>query len=71
MGNVRPTYIKRRAIKLVDQLPDQFSDDFNANKRAIEEYTNIDSKIMRNRIAGYIAKLLENKKGKNEILEEN
>ncbi|RLF44091.1 MAG: 30S ribosomal protein S17e, partial [Thermoplasmata archaeon] len=45
--------------------------DFNANKRAIEEYTNIDSKIMRNRIAGYIAKLLENKKGKNEILEEN
>ncbi|MCD6147639.1 MAG: 30S ribosomal protein S17e [Thermoplasmata archaeon] len=71
MGNVRPTYIKRMAIKLVDQLPDQFSDDFNANKRAIEEYTNIDSKIMRNRIAGYIAKLLENKKGKNEILEEN
>ena len=59
------------AIKLVDQLPDQFSDDFNANKRGIEEYTNIDSKIMRNRIAGYIAKLLENKKGKNEILEEN
>jgi len=59
------------AIKLIDQLPDQFSDDFNTNKRAIEEYTNIDSKIMRNRIAGYIAKMLENKKGKNEILEEN
>lgn len=59
------------AIKLVDQLPDQFSDDFNANKLAVDEYTNIDSKIMRNRIAGYIAKLLENKKGKNEILEEN
>ncbi|RLF64710.1 MAG: 30S ribosomal protein S17e [Thermoplasmata archaeon] len=71
MGNVRPTYIKRMAIKLVEQLPEQFSDDFNANKRAIEEYTNIDSKIMRNRIAGYISKILEDKKGKNETPEEN
>ncbi|KAA0002582.1 MAG: 30S ribosomal protein S17e [Thermoplasmata archaeon] len=59
------------AIKLVEQLPEQFSDDFNANKRAIEEYTNIDSKIMRNRIAGYISKILEDKKGKNETPEEN
>ncbi len=58
------------AIKLVEQLPDQFSEDFNANKEAVDKNTNIDSKIMRNRIAGYISKMLEIKKGKNEV-EEN
>jgi small subunit ribosomal protein S17e len=58
------------ANKLVNQLPEDFSDDFSANKIAIEKHTNIDSKIMRNRIAGYISKMLEHKKGKNEV-EEN
>jgi len=58
------------AIRLVNQLPEEFSDDFSANKVAIDKHTNIDSKMMRNRIAGYISKMLENKKGKNEI-EEN
>lgn len=58
------------AIRLLDQLPDQFSDDFDANKEAVEKNTSIDSKIMRNRIAGYISKMLEDKKDKNEI-EEN
>ncbi len=58
------------AIKLVNQLPEEFSDDFNANKVAVDTYTTINSKIMRNRIAGYISKMLENEKGKNEV-EEN
>ncbi|MEA2054810.1 MAG: 30S ribosomal protein S17e [Candidatus Thermoplasmatota archaeon] len=68
---MRPTYIKRMAIKLVEQMPDNFSEDFNANKNAVAEYTNINSKIMRNRIAGYISRMLENKESKNEVKGEN
>ena len=59
MGNVRPMYIKRVALELVHQFPNAFSSDFQSNKKFVEQYTSIKSKIMRNRIAGYIAKMLE------------
>ncbi len=59
MGNVRPMYIKRVALELVQQFPNAFSSDFQSNKKFVEQYTSIKSKIMRNRIAGYIAKMLE------------
>jgi len=59
------------AIKLVEQLPDHFSNDFSANKDEVSEHTNINSKIMRNRIAGYISKMFEDNKGKNEVEREN
>ena len=59
MGNVRPMYIKRVALELVQQFPNSFSNDFQSNKKFVEQHTSIKSKIMRNRIAGYIAKMLE------------
>lgn len=59
MGNVRPMYIKRVAMELVQEFPDTFSDDFQSNKKYVEQYTSIESKIMRNRIAGYIVKMLQ------------
>ena len=59
MGNVRPMYIKRVALELVQQFPNAFSSDFQSNKKFVKQYTSTKSKIMRNRIAGYIAKMLE------------
>ncbi|MFO8133741.1 MAG: 30S ribosomal protein S17e [Thermoplasmatota archaeon] len=67
MGNVRPTYIKRVAEKLVAEFPDAFSRDFVSNKELLGRYTNIDSKVMRNRIAGYISTMMEQKQHKNEM----
>ena len=32
MGNIRPSFIKSRALRLVEMYPDQFTDDFDTNK---------------------------------------
>lgn len=53
MGNIRPNYIKRVAIELVDRYPERFSGDFEANKAAVNDLTDTSGKKMRNRIAGY------------------
>jgi small subunit ribosomal protein S17e len=53
MGNIRPTYIKRVAIELVQKFPDRFTPDFAANKEVVNELTDIQGKQMRNRITGY------------------
>ena len=54
MGNIRPTYIKRVAIELVERFPDKFTGDFDHNKKAVDELAEVQGKAMRNRIAGYV-----------------
>ena len=66
MGNVKPAYIKKLALELVERFPDKFTDDFEANKMVVEKLTTISTKNMRNRIAGYIARIMEDRKNKNE-----
>ena len=56
MGNIRPTYIKRVATELVRRYPEQFTDDFEHNKRKVAELTDVSSNMMRNRIAGYVTR---------------
>ena len=56
MGNIRPTYIKRVAIELVKQYPERFTDDFQHNKKAVSELTDVSTIMMRNRIAGYVTR---------------
>jgi small subunit ribosomal protein S17e len=61
MGRVRSTYIKRAARELIKRYPDKLSTDFKQNCLALNELTNIKSKSLRNRIAGYISNLLKQK----------
>jgi len=56
MGNIRPTYIKRLAAKLLLEYGDEFGVDFDANKENVVAYTNVRSKSIRNRVAGYIVR---------------
>ncbi|KYK31162.1 MAG: 30S ribosomal protein S17e [Candidatus Proteinoplasmatales archaeon SG8-5] len=56
MGNIRPTYIKRVAIELVKKHPERFNDDYQHNKAAVEEITDIQNPKLRNRIAGYVTR---------------
>jgi small subunit ribosomal protein S17e len=62
MGRIRPTYIKRVAIELVDTYPRLFTDDFEANKLLVNKLTNVQSVTMRNRIAGYATTYHQNNK---------
>ncbi len=61
MGRIRPTYIKRVAIELVEKYPGVFSTDFEANKELVAKLTDatdVKTNTMRNRIAGYITRYL-------------
>ena len=54
MGNVRPTFIKRVAIDLIEKYPTYFNSDFQHNKEQLEKVTTIRDKSMKNYIAGYL-----------------
>ena len=56
MGNIRPWFIKMRAMRLLELYPDQFTDSFDDNKRLVSEYSDVGNKRMRNWIAGYITR---------------
>lgn len=56
MGNIRPTYIKRVAIELVKLYPNEFTADFEHNKKMVSELSDVRSNLMRNRIAGYVTR---------------
>jgi small subunit ribosomal protein S17e len=59
LGSIRPGYIKNAAKTLLALYPDTFTDDFESNKRLVEQLTDNDSKKVRNRIAGYIVGLVK------------
>ncbi len=56
MGNIKPTFIKRVAIELVHTFPDRFTDDFEHNKKMVNELTDVQGASMRNKIAGYVTR---------------
>ena len=59
MGNIGPSFIKIRAIRLWEEYPDQFNDDFENNKKLVQEFTDVDIKRMRNWIAGYVTRYMQ------------
>ena len=56
MGTVKPAYIKIIAMELLKKYGEEFTSDFNENKKLVSQYTNISSKRVRNRVAGYITR---------------
>lgn len=53
---IKPAYVKKTATVLLERYSDAFNDDFDRNKDLVTELTNIESKGVRNRIAGYITR---------------
>lgn len=63
LGNIRQTYIKNVAIDLAEKYPNQFKyDNFQHNKQKVDEFSDVNSKLLRNRIVGYITRYLANQK---------
>ncbi|NLI63002.1 MAG: 30S ribosomal protein S17e [Methanosarcinaceae archaeon] len=56
MGNIRQSNIKTISLKLIDKYPNVFTGDFDENKDLVTEYTTIESKVIRNRVAGYVTR---------------
>ncbi len=59
MGSIRQQYIKKAAKTLLHHYPDEFTTDFETNKRLVEQYTDLRAKKLRNRIAGYLVRLVK------------
>ena len=51
---IKPDYVKKTGTILLERYPEAFNTDFERNKEIVTEFTNVESKNVRNRIAGYI-----------------
>ena len=66
---MRPELVTKIARELVERFPDKFTTDFENNKKLVESLTNISSKKLRNKVAGYITQL-QNQKKQNKLTNE-
>ena len=53
---IKPGYVKKMGNALLEQYPNAFTTDFEQNKDSVDELTDVDSKGVRNRIAGYVTR---------------
>ena len=54
MGRVRNAFVKRNTREIMNQFADKFTTEFEKNKKILTDVAKINSKKIRNRIAGYI-----------------
>ncbi len=59
MGKVRTELVKRISGELVEKYPRSFSQEFEQNKQFLREIGLDVSKKLRNRIAGYITRIMQ------------
>lgn len=59
MGRIKTTLIKRKSNEILRAHPERFTKDFKHNKVSLGEVAEVESKKMRNTIAGYICRLVK------------
>ena len=62
MGRIRTAMVKKIARRLVEKYPELFTADFDHNKAVLKELNVIPSKKLRNRVAGYMVRVVKNRK---------
>ena len=62
MGRIKTKLIKRNVKELNQRYPEKFLIDFNENKKLITETAELNSKKLRNVMAGYMTRLKRQKK---------
>jgi small subunit ribosomal protein S17e len=58
LGKVRPEKVKKIAKELLKRYPDKFTMDFESNKKALATLLTACTTRLRNRIAGYVTRLV-------------
>ena len=59
MGRIKTQLIKRTTHELIKGKEEEFSKDFDENKKLVDQYADVPSKKMRNVIAGYVTRLMK------------
>ncbi|MBI2574533.1 30S ribosomal protein S17e [Candidatus Woesearchaeota archaeon] len=62
MGRIKTQLIKSTAVKIVEMHGSSFTKDFKENKALISKYAIVNSKKLKNSIAGYVTRLVRLKK---------
>jgi small subunit ribosomal protein S17e len=58
--------VKRISNELLEKYPDRFGIDFDDNKKSIKEIAIVRSKLLRNKVAGYITSNLRKQAAEKE-----
>ena len=58
MGNIRTSFVKRISKELIETHQGKFTTDFEENKKLVAEYSTVSTKHLRNKIAGYVTRLV-------------
>lgn len=61
MGSIRQTYIKSTVDTLIRQYPDEFGTDFEVNKGKVEMLAEVQTKEVRNHVAGYVTRKMSSR----------
>jgi len=61
MGRIKTKLMKRVTLKLFKDYKEEFKNDFNENKGIVQSHADIPSKKLKNIIAGYITRLVQQK----------
>ncbi len=61
MGRIKTQLIKRLSLQLVNEYKDELKENFDENKKLIENLLPEASKKIRNAVAGYVTRLIKNK----------
>ena len=59
MGRIKTQQVKRLSSALMKQNPGVFSEDFDENKKILEEVADIPSKKIRNLVAGAVTSIVK------------
>lgn len=59
MGNIRTSFVKRKSRELIETHPNVFTTNFDENKTLVSQYSSVSTKHLRNKIAGYITRLVK------------
>ena len=57
MGRIKSTFVKTSGMRIYEKGSDEFTENFDENKKIIEKFAKISSKRLRNSIAGYVTRL--------------
>lgn len=66
---VKPKYVKDLGRAIYRKYPQAVTRDFDSNKELVQEVTNIESKTVINRVAGFLSRLkaIEENKSESEL----
>ncbi len=61
IGRIKTGDIKKATFELLERYPDKFGKDFEENKKILDELNIVEEKRARNKVAGYLTRILTRK----------